>query len=110
MSHIDYYRVEGIGINLTYEMIQTLIKNKIFSNTEWEDDPEECLKRLKINYAVAGNFSLGDTHYYLFIDGIELPNISNNATKFVNKLINFGIEINDIDIQVIFDTCICKKG
>jgi hypothetical protein len=100
---IDYSGVGGIGIKLTDEMVSLAVRNGLFTDEEWEEDPLGCMEEFGIEYDSAGNDFCDDSTYYLLVEGKTLNDINSNSTKFIDSLKIAGIEISKNELLVISD-------
>ena len=101
---IDHNGVGGIGIELTEEIRNKLIENKLFTQDEWDEDKYGCLEEINLIYSVAGDGSYGGKDiYYLLVKGDNLKEILENEEVFRNHLKTFGIQLTQGDLSVISD-------
>jgi hypothetical protein len=100
---IDYDSIGGIGIELTGERIDLIIKKGLFTEDEWIEDSYECAEKIGLTYGVGGDGYSGDITYYLLVEGNKLKDIYENAEKFVERLNEIGIEMLVDDLEVIDD-------
>lgn len=100
---VDYDRIGGIGIELTNDMMRSLCINSDIPDEEWEDDPDYCLDRLKLNYERAGSEYSGEIYYYLLVKGDTFIEVNKNIPEFIEKLDLFGIDVKVEDLKVISD-------
>lgn len=99
---IDYDGVGGIGIEVTERVLKKLISAKLFTRKQWNEDFNECLKKIGLLFSTAGNFYCGDdlTHY-LFVPGNNLQEILDNEEAFKLSLEKFGINVSRKDLLMI---------
>lgn len=98
---VDYNSVGGVGIEISEQMVKTMIDNGVLTEDEWDDDPWDCSEKIGLKYESAGVFNY-ENHYF-FIDGCTLAEINSNVGKFKNKLYEIGLKIEDEDIKIISD-------
>lgn len=100
---IDYGGVGGIGVEFTQDMANKAIAIGIFTREEWEGDKRDCLDRIGVTYCAAGNEYAGEITFYLFVNGITLKDINDNAAKFVEEVSKFQTGLSVDDLEVIED-------
>lgn len=111
---IETEAVGGVGIKVTREMFDKMIKAGVFDQREFDESIEKCLekaaKKIGCKFGVAGNY-LNNNHnkgmnYYLFIDGEFLFDCVNKSFEFLGGLDDVGISIRGADLRVISDVVI----
>lgn len=100
---IDYDSIGGIGIELTYERVDLIIKKGLFTEDEWDSDSYECVEGIGLSYGLGGNSYSGDETYYLLVEGKNLRDINGNAAKFIKRLDEVGIKMSIGELEVIDD-------
>jgi len=91
---IDYNGIGGIGIEFTEDMATDIINlNGLFTEEEWDDDEDECMERIGLDYEQAGSAYSGETRWYLLVDGENLPGVIANADKFIKRLTELSVDV-----------------
>lgn len=99
---VEYNPVTGLGIAITEEIVEKLLFCGIFTEDEW-NNADECLDKIGILYAQAGNALIGDERFYWIIPGTKLNDIIINTSKFIEDLNKIGIIITTDDVILIED-------
>lgn len=95
---VDYSPVGGVGILLTEDMEEILIKQV---NDGEYDDIDSVLDELEFSYDMYGNSLSDNPSYCLLVNGTTLIDINKNAPDFIKKLNDLGINISLEDLKVI---------
>jgi hypothetical protein len=104
---IDYNGVGGIGVEFDDVFVEAGIKQNLFTQEEWDDDPDNCLDVLNMEYQTAGNHFTGDVVYYLLVDGKSLSEVNANADRFCGDIkAKLCLELTPDELGVISDICV----
>ena len=106
---VDYDGVGGVGIEITDERRDLLIKHGLLTQEEWEEDWQWAIEEKGIFQVIeeGGNYSYSgdilDRKCYLLVKGKNLGEVLKAAPSFVGKLSEYRINIEIEDLEIISD-------
>jgi hypothetical protein len=99
---VDYDGVGGVGVG--FDMHGQAIEKGLFTESDWDESPGECMELIEMPFSTAGSAYSGEETFYLMVEGKTLGEINANAASFCSKVNDkFGTDLTPAGLQVISD-------